>query len=59
MENEIKFEFTGILKEDSEGGPYRRLPERSTKVAGGYDFYTPETVTIEKRGACLILTTPI
>ena len=31
MENEIKFEFTGILKQDSEGGPYRDLPERSKK----------------------------
>ena len=43
----IKFEFTGILKEDSEGGPYRRLPERSTKFSGGYDFYNPERVEIE------------
>lgn len=44
---EIKFEFTGILKEASEGGPYRRLPERSTKNAAGYDFFNPEQVTIE------------
>lgn len=44
---EIKFEFTGILKYDSEGGPYRRLPERSTKNAAGYDFYNPDTVVIQ------------
>ena len=31
----IRFEFTGILKEASEGGPYRRLPERSTKASCG------------------------
>lgn len=47
MENEIKFEFTGILKEASEGGPYRRLPERSTKKSAGYDFFCPERVEIE------------
>lgn len=29
----IKFEFTGLLREASEGGPYRRLPERSTKFS--------------------------
>jgi len=46
MNNEIKFEFTGILKEASEGGPYRRLPERSTKASAGYDFYNPVEVTI-------------
>lgn len=56
MENEIKFEFTGILKEAREGGPYRRLPERSTKAAGGYDFYTPETVTIEPKSLGMIKT---
>ena len=44
---EIKFEFTGVLKEASEGGPYRRLPERSTKNAAGYDFFNPVDVTIE------------
>lgn len=44
---EIKFEFTGILKEASEGGPYRRLPERSTKQAAGYDFFNPEKVVIQ------------
>lgn len=44
---EIKFEFTGILKYDSEGGPYRRLPERSTKNAAGYDFFNPDTVVIQ------------
>lgn len=47
MDNEIKFEFTGRLKEDSEGGPYRRLPERSTKKSAGYDFFNPERVEIE------------
>lgn len=47
MENEIKFEFTGILKEAIEGGPYRALPERSTKNSAGYDFYNPERVVIE------------
>ncbi len=41
-----KFEFTGILKEDSEGGPYRRLPERSTKKSAGYDFYNPKRIEI-------------
>ena len=46
MENEIKFEFTGVIKEAIEGGPYRRLPERSTKFSAGYDFYNPEEVTI-------------
>lgn len=45
----IRFEFTGILKEASEGGPYRHLPERSTKSSGGYDFYNPERVEIEPR----------
>ena len=46
-DQEIKFEFTGILKESSEGGPYRRLPERSTKNAAGYDFFNPEQVTLQ------------
>lgn len=41
-----KFEFTGILKEDSKGGPYRRLPERSTKKSAGYDFYNPKRIEI-------------
>lgn len=36
-----KFSFTGILKEASEGGPYRRLPERSTSNSAGYDFFVP------------------
>ena len=43
---EIKFEFTGVLKESSEGGPYRRLPEKGTKHAAGYDFFNPVQVTI-------------
>lgn len=43
---EIKFEFTGVLKEASEGGPHRQLPERSTKNSAGYDFFNPEQVTI-------------
>lgn len=34
----IKFEFTGILKEASEGGPYRRLPERNTKDSARLRF---------------------
>lgn len=41
-----KFEFTRILKQDSEGGPYRRLPERSTKNSAGYDFYNPKRIEI-------------
>ena len=52
----IKFEFTGVLKEASEGGPYRRLPERSTKASAGYDFYCPEKVEIEPHSIKLIKT---
>ena len=52
----IKFEFTGILKEAKEGGPYRRLPERSTKASAGYDFYNPERVEIEPHTLKLIKT---
>ena len=52
----IKFEFTGILKEDSEGGAYRRLPERSTKASAGYDFYNPEKVEIEPHTLKLVKT---
>ena len=52
----IKFEFTGILKEDAEGGPYRRLPERSTKKSAGYDFFNPEKVTIAPHESKLIKT---
>ena len=52
----IKFEFTGILKEASEGGPYRRLPERNTKYSGGYDFYNPEQVVIPPHSLMLIKT---
>ena len=46
MEETRKFEFTGILKENSEGCPYRRLPERSTKSSAGYDFYNPKRIDI-------------
>lgn len=53
---EIKFEFTGILKEASEGGPYRRLPERSTKSAAGYDFFNPVDVTIPAHSLMLVKT---
>lgn len=56
MNNIIKFEFTGILKEDSEGGPYRRLPERGTKCSAGYDFYNPETLTIPAHSLKLVKT---
>ena len=52
----IKFEFTGILKEASDGGPYRRLPERSTKSSAGYDFYNPEKVEIEPHSLKLVKT---
>ena len=52
----IRFEFTGILKDASEGGPYRRLPERSTKASAGYDFYNPEKVEIEPHSLKLIKT---
>ena len=52
----INFEFTGILKDASEGGPYRRLPERSTKASAGYDFYNPERVEIEPHSLKLIKT---
>ena len=53
---EIKFEFTGVLKDASEGGPYRRLPERSTKKSAGYDFYNPEKVEIEPHSLKLVKT---
>ena len=56
MENEIKFEFTGILKEDRDGGPYRRLPERSTKSSAGYDFYNPSEIEIEPHSIKLVKT---
>lgn len=52
----IEFEFTGILKQDSEGGPYRRLPERSTKSSAGYDFFNPEKVEIEPHSLKLVKT---
>lgn len=56
MSDEIKFEFTGILKEDSENGPYRRLPERSTKKSAGYDFFNPAKCVIEPHTMQLIKT---
>ena len=56
MDNEIKFEFTGILKEDSEGGPYRKLPERSTKYSAGYDVYNPQEVVIPAHSLYLVKT---
>ena len=43
----IRFEFTGCLKEASEGGPFRCLPERGTKYSAGYDFYCPTDVEIQ------------
>ena len=47
-ENKImrKFEFTGVLKEAKEEGPYRRIPERGTKNSAGYDFYNPVRIEI-------------
>ena len=52
----IKFEFTGLLREASEGGPYRRLPERSTKFSAGYDFYNPLETVIPAHSLKLIKT---
>lgn len=52
----IKFEFTGVLREASEGGPYRRLPERSTKFSAGYDFFNPEEVFIPAHSMKLVKT---
>jgi dUTP pyrophosphatase len=52
----IQFKFTGILKEDSEGGPYRRLPERGTKNAMAYDFYSPIDFTVEPKQTYLLKT---
>ena len=52
----IGFEFTGILRTDSEGGPYRRLPERSTRFSAGYDFFNPVQVTIPAHELKLIKT---
>lgn len=51
-----KFEFTGILKECSEEGPYRRLPERSTKNSGGYDFYVPEDTVCKSHEITMVKT---
>ena len=53
---EIKFEFTGILKEATDGGPCRRLPERKTKCSAGYDFYNPKKVEIAPHTNKLIMT---
>ena len=58
-ENEIqeaKFEFTGILKNDSEGGAYRELPKRATKNAAGYDFFNPVQITIPAHSMKLVTT---
>jgi len=52
----IKFEFTGILKGASEGGPYRRLPERSTKASAGYDFFCPVRTEIQPHTLGMIKT---
>lgn len=54
--NEIKFEFTGVLKDNIEGGPFRELPKRSTKHSAGYDFYNPEEVSIEPHSLKLVKT---
>lgn len=53
---DIKFEFTGVLKEARDGGPYRRLPERSTKSSGGYDFFNPEETVIDSHEIKIIKT---
>ena len=52
----IGFEFTGVLKESKDGGPYRRTPERSTKNSAGYDFYNPTKVTIPSHELKLLKT---
>lgn len=39
-----KFEFVSRVKESIEE---RKLPERSTAISAGYDFYNPERVRIE------------
>mgnify|MGYP004543604547 CR=1 FL=1 len=52
----IRFEFTGCLKEASEGGPFRCLPERGTKYSAGYDFYCPTEVEIQPHQLKLIKT---
>lgn len=52
----IGFEFTGILKGASEGGPYRRLPERSTRFSAGYDFFNPIDVVIPAHSLKLVKT---
>lgn len=51
-----KFEFTGILKETSEGGPYRQLPQRSTKNSAGYDFFCPEDIICNPHKITMIKT---
>ena len=52
----VGFEFTGILKEAKEGGPYRRLPERSTMFSAGYDFFNPVRVVIAPHSLQLVKT---
>lgn len=56
MENEIKFEFTGILNNVGENSQYRRLPERATKKSAGYDFFNPTTITIEPKAVQIVKT---
>ena len=53
---EIRFEFTGILKDSREGGPYRRLPERSTKHAIAYDFFSPISFKLEPKQTYMLKT---
>lgn len=46
--DEIKFEFTGNLKEAMEGeNLYRSLPQRSTAQSAGYDFFNPQKTVLE------------
>lgn len=51
-----KFEFTGILKEASEGGPYRRLPERSTKKSMAYDIFSPIDFEVKPKETYMLKT---
>lgn len=47
MTNEIKFEFVSRLKtETSNEGVMFKLPEKGSKKAAGYDFYSAEDVVI-------------
>lgn len=52
MEREIKFEFVERVRRlpnFGAEGSWTRLPERSTKHSAGYDFFNPETVTIQPK----------